>query len=258
MLDADRRLQRRLGAQARVAAERRDAAGESGESQRQRANGKKPEDRWRRQRGGRRQRKSRGQSEQREVDHGERRRPFAQERQARVDHAGADIEREGENRPGEAEQEGGIGDAAFGGAVRAVPVRKCAAAYAITTAMNAGRTMHFARQPRRAPFRCRPPRAGRPPEMEERGHEPRGGEGERQERAVEIEPGADRRRQQVEQRADLDDEHRDEEPLAGADQRREEMTEKRGFTSRETFITTTSRHPVPGRTSAASAAARRP
>ena len=88
MLDADRGLQRRLRPQARVAHERRDAADEPGEREhaaRSRAEAAtsagasdaanaaasvKPD----------------ALPEQHEVDDGQRRRPFAQEREARVDH----------------------------------------------------------------------------------------------------------------------------------------------------------------------------
>ena len=58
--------------------------------------------------------------------------------------------------------------------------------------------------------------------MEERREKAGGGEQERDEAAVEIEPRPPRRRQQLEQRTDLDGHERDEQALPGADQRREE------------------------------------
>ena len=199
MLDADGRLQRRLGAQARVARERSGRGRESQQREDQRARREEADERRRGQRGRRGQREARRQAQQRVVDHGQRRRPFAQERQARVDHAGADVEREGEHGAGEADDDRRIGESAARRAVRAVPAEKVRERIEQRDAHERGQHDHFAREPRRAPLRCRAPRARGPAEVEERRDEPRRRERERQQRAVEVEPRADRRRDELEQ-----------------------------------------------------------
>ena len=149
-----------------------------------------------------------GAAQQREVDDRQRRRPFAQELQAGVDHRRC---------RGKARRRATLPArpmATLRRRRRPTPAwrassarwRKCALAYSRTTPMKAGSTITS-----RDSHDVRHRAADRQPAPAGRGgrttrDEARGGEHEGDEAAVEVEPRPPRRRQQVEQRADLDGE----------------------------------------------------
>src|SRR6185503_8654314 len=158
--DADRALQARARLEPAVARERSDAKRGAEQGERGGPGGVEARQ-LRRENGGERrgEGKARCAAEQEKIQHGERRGPFLQEFEAGIDHRRAQEKREadGEHR-GLEEQMAGEQEARRG------------------TRDERRQCDDLAREPRRAPLRCRAPRRAQAPEMEERGDQAGGGE----------------------------------------------------------------------------------
>ena len=119
------------------------------------------------------------------VDHGQRMRPFLQEADARVDHAGADEQRDAQQR----------GQPAHGDAGRRRRIVR--AGIEREQPHEAEQAMHLARQPGGAPHRHRAPGALGVAQMEQRGDRAEPGEQQRQQRAADEEQGLRRGAEQA-------------------------------------------------------------
>ena len=170
------------------------------------------------------QRESRRAAQEDIVDHGQRARPLAQEREARIDHCGADEQRESEHGTQDADHDGRVDRNARGKRrEHGLPVDEMRGAEEEHDTYEGRQHDDLARQPRRAPLRGRTPCPLGTAEVEEGRDEPRGEKRERDQTSLRIKRMPVLRRQHAEQRVDLHSEERQEQSLAGADQRREQQ-----------------------------------